>query len=129
MGYPSAAIHYFRLLESDYPESRWVVRGRFEWARCGYDIKSYTEAKAMADTCGLLLGALEKREQANFVRTEPFSVAYRVFHLFGVIPYDSRTDIKVFIDDLRDDLDDLSGRIRSRLSRQARAPEPESPTP
>jgi outer membrane assembly lipoprotein YfiO len=116
MGYPSAAIHYFRLLETDYPESRWVVRGRYEWSLCGFGEKDYVEAKKMADTCGLLLKALISREEPHFARTEPYSPAYRFFHLYGAIAYEKRSGIKIFIDDLQRDLDRVQRRIDSRLA-------------
>ncbi|MFH0920765.1 MAG: outer membrane protein assembly factor BamD [Fibrobacterota bacterium] len=128
MGYPSAAIHYFKLLESDYAESRWVPRGRYEWARALYKTKSYADAQKIADTCGLMLSALESREKDNFQRAEPVTFGSRLVHLFGIIPFETRSDIKIYIDDLHDDLVELRERIQSKLPKTAAmtAPAPAS---
>jgi outer membrane assembly lipoprotein YfiO len=117
MGYTSSAILCFRNLEKEYPETRWPARGRYEWALCLYKQKSYAEARAMADTSGISIKELEKKNQDQFNRTEGHGFAYRFFHLFGFFPYEMRSEIKIYLDDLKDDLSRLSGKIDKKLQK------------
>lgn len=119
MGYTSSAIHYFRLLEKEFPGSRWILRGRYEWARSLYEQKSYSDAKAMSDTCRRRLEEFKTREKDNFLLTSPHGFPYRLVHLFGAIPYDTRSEIKIYIDDLDRDLSALNRKIDKKLKKAA----------
>jgi outer membrane assembly lipoprotein YfiO len=119
MGYTSSTIYYFRLLEKEFPDSRWIVRGRYEWALALYKQKNYSDAKNVADTCRQRLGDLETREKDNFALTAPHGFPYRLVHLFGFFPYETRSEMKIFIDDLQEDLAALSAKIEKKLNKQA----------
>ncbi|OGJ93353.1 MAG: hypothetical protein A2487_10570 [Candidatus Raymondbacteria bacterium RifOxyC12_full_50_8] len=121
MGYPSSAIHYFQLLEKTYPGSRWVARGRYEWARSFFMQKNFTDARNQADTCGQMIATLIEREKNNFTLEPKRSRASFVFHLFGFIPYDNRTDIKKYIDSLSADLSSLQAKIEKKMNKRAKS--------
>jgi tetratricopeptide (TPR) repeat protein len=122
MGYTSAAIHYFRELEKDFPESRWLARSRYEWALCLYKQGDFADARSMADTSRLRLQAVIVREQDRFVTDVRRGFAYRLFHLFGAIPYETRTPIKIYIDELDTDISNLMRRIDHKLEATALKP-------
>ncbi len=124
MGYTSSAIHYFKALEKDYPGSKWCVRGRYEWALSYYLQKNYEDAFKIADTCRMNIERLQEKEKDNLVKQAPPTFFKKLVHLFGVIPFDNRTDIKIFIDDVRDDLDKLSAKIERKRKSKA-SPKPQ----
>jgi len=114
MGYPSSAIHYFKALEQEYPDSRWCVRGRYEWALANYQLKNYENARQNVDTCALRLTMLEEKEQVA-IRTVRFrGWFYKSIHLFGLVSYDTRSEMKIFVDDLKRDLTRLNRKIEKK---------------
>jgi outer membrane protein assembly factor BamD (BamD/ComL family) len=114
MGYTSAAIVYFQSLERDYPGSKWSVRGRYEWALSSYQQKKYDEALKNADTCRIKITRLEEAEagRLNTPRTQTFFS--RLVHLFGLIPHDPRSDLRIFVDEIKSDLSALSQKIEKK---------------
>ncbi len=117
MGYPSSAILYFRMLVKDFPGNHWILRGRYEWSRALYEQKNYTEALSMIDTCRKELAQLSQKEQDNFILKEAHGFPYKLVHLFGLINYESRSEIKIYIDDLYSDLSTLSVKIEKKLKK------------
>jgi len=117
MGYTTSAIYYFRNLEKEYAETRWPARGRYEWTLCLYLQKNYAEARLMADTCASRLRELTDKNKDGLLLIEQHGFPYRFVHLFGFFPYETRSEIKIYLDDLAHDLSALSGRIDKKLSK------------
>jgi outer membrane protein assembly factor BamD len=117
MGYASSAIQYFRLFEQEFTSSKWVAATRYEWARSLYDQKNYSDALVMADSCMNYITRIEKDNNKEFQRTEPFSAAYKFFHLFGLIEYETRSELKIYIDTLKEDLAKLVNKINNKIKK------------
>ena len=117
MGYTSSAIHYFKSLEKEYPDSRWCVRGRYEWALSYYLQRNYTDAEKIADTCGMKIAALVESEKQAMREIRKRGLFYRLVHGFGLVPYDERSGIRVFTDDLKTDLARLYRKIEKKKSK------------
>ncbi|MBL8028948.1 MAG: outer membrane protein assembly factor BamD [Fibrobacteres bacterium] len=117
MGYASSAIHYFRTIEQEYPTSRWVAAVRFEWAYSLYDQKNYSDALAMADSCSSVLKSIEESSSAAFVRTKPYSVPYKLVHLFGLVPYEKRSELGIYVDDLKKNVANLVKKIKKKQAK------------
>jgi outer membrane protein assembly factor BamD len=114
MGYSSSSIHYFRLLEQEFPSSRWIAAARYEWARSLYEQKNYSDALAMTDSCNSAIKEIEDRDSPAFVRTEPYSAAYKFFHLFGLVSYEKRSTLGIYVDDLKKELAALIVKINKK---------------
>ncbi len=112
MGYPSSAIHYFRQIEQNHRDSRWIAAVRYEWALLLYNQKEYPAALSMADSCASFIARIEENEKANFIRIKPYSSSYKFFHFFGLIPYERRSELKIYIDDLKESLALLVSKIK-----------------
>lgn len=111
MGYPSSAIHYFKILEDSYPDSKWNVKGIYEMALSYFEQKDIEEAAKILSKAQKKLDELVKKERDNFVRKKEHSLFYKTVHLFGLIKYETRSDIKIFIDELSKDINDLKKKI------------------
>jgi outer membrane assembly lipoprotein YfiO len=118
MGYTSSAIHYFKALEKEYPASRWVVRGRYEWALSYYIQKNYTDAGNIADTCAMMIEELIRSENDRIIELKNRGFFYKLVHLFGLVPYDRRSDLKVYVDDLKKDLARLNAKIKKKKAKK-----------
>lgn len=117
MGYTSSAIHYFKTLEKEYPASFWVLRGRYEWALSYYLQKNYTDAMKIADTCEMMIIRLVQSENQRLEELKNRGFFYKLVHLFGLVPYDNRSDLKVFVEDLKKDLAVLNFKIRKKKAK------------
>ncbi len=119
LGHFAAAKKYFRMLSLEYPDSRWTVKGRCEWARCAMELKEFSLAEKQLDTCISDLTKIPSRYERFYSEPQEIDFIDRIIHIFGLIPFDNSSMMQAFMADLQDDARSLKKKIERKKAVKA----------
>lgn len=115
----ASAKKYFKMLEDEYPNSRWTIKGYYEWSNCALELEQFKIAKDKIDLCESKISTIKDRYKRDYNEPQKTDFIDKTIHLYGLIPFSNVSLMDEFVNTLNKDVKNLKKKIAKKKAQKA----------